>query len=150
MALNIGIHFFDLLLWLFGKAESSKLHLQESRKMAGALELERARGKWFLSTDANDLPEQVMQEGGYAYRSMTCDSQEIEFSGGCTDLHTRVYEEIVAGRGTGIADTRPAIELAHAISRSNTELSLTDAHPLVSQVSSRTLPAPDRHASKAA
>jgi UDP-N-acetyl-2-amino-2-deoxyglucuronate dehydrogenase len=150
VALNIGIHFFDLLMWLFGEAESSKLHLRESRKMAGVLELERARVKWFLSTDADDLPDHVVEEGGYAYRSMTCDGQEIEFSGGFTDLHTRVYEEILAGRGTGINDARPSVELAHAISRSETESSLAGAHPSVSKVSSIRMPLPAWDASKAA
>ncbi len=150
VALNIGIHFFDLLLWLFGEAEASKLHLHEPRKMAGTLELQRARVRWFLSTDATDLPEQVVQSGGYAHRSMTYNGQEIEFSGGFTDLHTRVYEEILAGRGTGLQDARPAIELAHSITRSTTELSLADAHPQVSRVSSFKLPTPGWHASKAA
>ena len=150
VALNIGIHFFDLLIWLFGEAESTKLHLRESRKMAGVLELERARVKWFLSTDADDLPDHVVQEGGYAFRSMTYNGQEIEFSGGFTDLHTRVYEEILAGRGTGISDARPAIELAHAISRSDTERSLTGAHPSVSQVSSVRIPKFFSDASRAA
>jgi UDP-N-acetyl-2-amino-2-deoxyglucuronate dehydrogenase len=150
VALNIGIHFFDLLMWLFGEAESSKLHLRQSRKMAGVLELERARVKWFLSTDGDDLPEQVVQKGGYAFRSMTCNEQEIEFSGGFTDLHTRVYEEILAGRGTGIGEARPAIELVHAINRSDIELSLSGAHPLVSQVSSFGIPAVAWDAIKAA
>jgi len=150
VALNIGIHFFDLLLWLFGEAELSKLHLREPRKMAGVLELERARVRWFLSTDADDLPAQVVEKGGYAFRSMTYNDQEIEFSGGFTDLHTRVYEEILAGRGTGISDARPAIKLAHAISQSDTELTLTGAHPLVSQVSCCRIPLAAWHASKAA
>ena len=150
VALNIGIHFFDLLLWLFGETEASKLHLHEPRKMAGTLELQRARVRWFLSTDATDLPEQVVQSGGYAHRSMTYNGQEIEFSGGFTDLHTRVYEEILAGRGTGLQDARPAIELAHSITRSTIDSSLADAHPQVSRVSSIKLPTPGWHASKAA
>lgn len=140
VAMNIGIHFFDLLCWLFGKVEQSKVHLRGSRRMAGLLHLARARVRWFLSTDANDLPEQVVRREEHAYRSMTYDGQEIDFSAGFTDLHTRVYEEILAGRGTGIGDTRPAIELAHAINRSETENNLSDAHPLVSQVSSIPLP----------
>ena len=140
VAMNIGIHFFDLLHWLFGEVENSKLHLNGKRQMAGLLELERARVKWFLSTDASDLPDEVVNNGGYAYRSMTFDGQEIEFSGGFTDLHTRVYEEIIAGRGTGLRDARPAVELAHGINQTEAQLSLADAHPLVSQVSSVPLP----------
>lgn len=131
VALNIGIHFFDLLLWLFGGAEQSRVHLNQPRRMAGVLELERARVRWFLSTDAEDLPEHVQQKGGFAYRSMTYDGQEIEFKG-FTDLHTLVYEEILAGRGTGIQDARPAIDLVHSINHADLTASLTDAHPLVS------------------
>ncbi|QDS99809.1 UDP-N-acetyl-2-amino-2-deoxy-D-glucuronate oxidase [Adhaeretor mobilis] len=146
VALNIGIHFFDLLHWLFGEAESSKVHLNAPRKMAGVLEMNRARVRWFLSTDADDLPEDVVKQGGYAHRSMTFDGQEIEFSGGFTDLHTRVYEEILAGRGTGITEARPSIDLAHSINNSEVEHSLRDAHPFVSKTSSVKLPAMKIHA----
>ena len=142
--MNIGIHFFDMLQWLFGNVEVSKVHLHQSRKMAGLLQLERAKVRWFLSTDADDLPDHVVRDGGFAYRSMTYDGQEIEFSNGFRDLHTRVYEEILAGRGTGIYDARPAIEIAHAINKSETELSLADAHPLVSQVPSISMRKPVR------
>ena len=140
VALNIGIHFFDLLHWLFGEVEQSTVHLHGPRRMAGLLQLERAKVRWFLSTDADDLPGEVVENGGYAYRSMTYDGQEIEFSNGFVDLHTRVYEEILAGRGTGIRDARPAIELAHSINNSVTETSLTDAHPLVAHVPTIRLP----------
>ncbi len=150
VAMNIGIHFFDLLHWLFGEAEQSKVHLHGSRKMAGCLEFERAKVRWFLSTDADDLPDQVVEEGGFAYRSMTYEGQEIEFSGGFTDLHTRVYEEILAGRGTGIREARPSIEIAHSINNSETELSLVDAHPLVSGVPTIRLPGVHRRASRVA
>lgn len=136
VALNIGIHFFDLLLWLFGDVEQQQLHLRTGRQMAGVLELNRARVRWFLSTDATDLPDHVRDSGGYAYRSMTYDGQEIEFSKGFKDLHTRVYEEILAGRGTGIEDARPAIELVHSINRSEVDGSLRNAHPMLSRVAS--------------
>ena len=134
VALNIGIHFFDLLLWLFGGAERSTVHLAQARRMAGVLELERARVRWFLSTDADDLPEQVQRTGGFAHRSMTYDGQEIEFKG-FNDLHTRVYEEILAGRGAGIQDARPAIELVHSINQSGVTSNLADAHPLIAKAS---------------
>ena len=150
VALNIGIHFFDLLHWLFGDVENSKVHLNGPRKMAGLLHLERAKVRWFLSTDLDDLPEDIVQNGGHAYRSMTYDGQEIEFSCGFTDLHTHVYEDILAGRGMGIGDARPAIELAHTINKSDAELSLADAHPLVSQVSSIRMPIAQSSASSAA
>jgi UDP-N-acetyl-2-amino-2-deoxyglucuronate dehydrogenase len=133
VALNIGIHFFDLLMWLFGNVEDSRVHLSQPRKMAGVLTLEGARIRWFLSTDADDLPDQVRAQGGYAHRSMTYDGQEIEFSDGFQNLHTRVYEEILAGRGTGIRDARPAIKLVHDISQADVEWSLQDAHPYVAK-----------------
>lgn len=130
VALNIGVHFFDLLCWLFGAAEQSKVHLHGSRRMAGALHLERARVRWFLSTDATDLPEHVVRDGGFAYRSMTYDGQEVEFSNGFTDLHTQVYQEILAGRGTGIREARPAIDLVHSINKADLESNAYDTHPL--------------------
>jgi UDP-N-acetyl-2-amino-2-deoxyglucuronate dehydrogenase len=140
VALNIGIHFFDLMLWLFGDVEDSDVHLSQQRKMAGVLTLERARIRWFLSTDAEDLPDHIRQQGGYAHRSMTYDGQELEFSEGFKELHTRVYEEILAGRGTGIRDARPAIELVHSINHTEAELTLCDAHPLVRSVTLTKIP----------
>ena len=139
VALNIGIHFFDLLLWLFGDVEHSELHLTEPRRMAGSLKLQRANVRWFLSTDVDDLPDHVRQKGGYAYRSMTLDGQEIEFSDGFKELHTRVYERILAGHGAGIRDARPAIELVHTINHSDPQMSLHDAHPLVRQATKATV-----------
>lgn len=133
VALNIGIHFFDLLLWLFGEVEESRVHLSQPRKMAGVLTLERARIRWFLSTDAEDLPVHVREQGGYAHRSMTYDGQELEFSDGFKDLHTRVYEEILAGRGAGIRDARPAIELVHSINYADVEPGWQDLQPFVVQ-----------------
>jgi UDP-N-acetyl-2-amino-2-deoxyglucuronate dehydrogenase len=117
VSMNIGIHFFDILLWLFGEAEHCEVHLRTSRKMAGLVVLERARVRWFLSVDAEDLPESCRQAGKFAYRSMTLDGQEIEFSDGFTDLHTRVYREVLAGRGAGIREARPAIELVHSLNQ---------------------------------
>ena len=140
VALNIGIHFFDLLHWLFGAVEQSEVHLNQSRRMAGLLRLQKANVRWFLSTDVTDLPDPVARKGGYAFRSMTCDGEEIEFSTGFKDLHTAVYEEIMAGRGTGIQDARPAVELAHAISRSEAKHRLEEAHPLVAGVSTVRFP----------
>lgn len=135
VATNIGIHFFDLLLWLFGDVEQSTVHLKSPRKMAGQLEMQRANVRWFLSTDADDLPAHVQDAGGYAHRSMTLDGQEIEFSGGFTDLHTRVYQEILAGRGTGIQDARPAIDLVYSINQTDVANHTRGAHPLVLQTS---------------
>lgn len=113
---NIGIHFFDLLLWLFGGAtEAPRVHLSEPRRMAGSLALERARVRWFLSVDRRDLPAPVEPGGKTTFRAITVDGIDLEFSEGFTDLHTRVYQETLAGRGFGIADARPSIELVHRI-----------------------------------
>ncbi len=112
---NIGIHLFDLLLWLFGQAGDAHLHYSDPERMAGFLELEHARVRWYLSINRDDLPFPDLQSGHSTYRSITIDGQEIEFTGGFSDLHTRVYEEILAGRGFGIEDARPSIELVHRI-----------------------------------
>ncbi len=115
LAMNIGIHFFDLLLWLFGPAEASAVHLATPRAMAGRLELEAAGVDWFLSIDEADLPAESRASGHHAFRSLTLDGQELELSQGFTDLHTRSYQEILAGRGFGIDDARPSVELVHQI-----------------------------------
>jgi UDP-N-acetyl-2-amino-2-deoxyglucuronate dehydrogenase len=113
---NIGIHFFDLLIWLFGGVQESVVHLLQPEKAAGVLELERANVEWHLSLDAADLPAEHVQKNGRAtFRSISVDGEEIEFSEGFTDLHTRVYEEVLAGRGFGIDDARSSIELVHSI-----------------------------------
>jgi len=113
---NIGIHFFDLLIWLFGGVKESTVHVLEADKAGGVLELDKANVDWFLSLDANDLPEEHRRKNGRAtFRSLTVDNSELEFSDGFTDLHTRVYEETFAGRGFGIDDARPSIELVHSI-----------------------------------
>lgn len=115
---NIGIHFFDMLLWLFGSVQENVVYVNEKSRTCGHLELERARVNWFLSVDKNDVPAAVQTKGQMTYRSITIDEEEVEFSGGFTDLHTRVYEETLAGRGFGIADARPAIQLVHDIRQS--------------------------------
>jgi len=115
IATNIGIHFFDLLLWLFGDAGDIKLHHADTERMSGFLELEHARVRWFLSVDVNDLPASAKAGGKTTFRSITVDGEEIEFSEGFTGLHTRVYEETIAGRGFGIVDARPSINLTHRI-----------------------------------
>jgi UDP-N-acetyl-2-amino-2-deoxyglucuronate dehydrogenase len=115
VATNIGIHFFDLLMWLFGGVEECDVHLSEPMRMAGHLELQRASVRWFLSTDRQDLPASALAANRTTFRSITVDQEEVEFTEGFTDLHTRVYEEILAGRGFGIADARPSVELAARI-----------------------------------
>ena len=112
---NIGIHFFDLLLWLFGAPRHSVVHQRDAKRAGGTLDLERADVRWFLSADAADLPFPAIPGSKTTFRSMEVDGQQLEFSDGFTDLHTRVYEEVLAGRGFGIDDARPSIELTHQI-----------------------------------
>lgn len=128
VATNIGIHFFDLLMWLFGDVVREEVHLNEPQRVAGVLELRHADVQWFLSLDRNDLPESVQGEQR-TYRSITVDGVEVEFSGGFTDLHTRVYQETVAGNGFGIEDARPSIELVHRIRNADPVPPTGDAHP---------------------
>lgn len=115
IATNIGIHFFDLALWLFGSVHQCSVHLRAPNRMAGVLELERARVRWFLSTDSADLPAPPASGAAATFRSITVDDQPVEFSEGFTNLHTRVYEEILAGRGFGIDAARPSIALTARI-----------------------------------
>ncbi|HEX7477935.1 MAG TPA: Gfo/Idh/MocA family oxidoreductase, partial [Polyangiales bacterium] len=96
VAMNIGIHFFDLLLWLFGKPRKSEVHIREVDKMAGFLELDWADVTWFLSVDRADLPDGYFEAGKPAYRSLTMNAEQIEFSEGFTELHTTVYRDILA------------------------------------------------------
>ena len=133
VATNISIHFFDLLLWLFGPAGDVRLYHADDRRMSGFIELENARVRWFLSVDVNYLPEAAVASGKKTFRSITVDGQEVEFSEGFTDLHTRVYEETLAGRGFGIPDARPSIELTHRIRTAPLLAVDSLAHPFLSE-----------------
>ena len=128
---NIGIHFFDLLLWLFGPARASHVDLREAQCAAGVLDLEHADVQWFLSTDLRDLPFTPQPGTKTTFRSITVDDDEVEFSEGFADLHTRIYEEVLAGNGFGIADARPSVELAAQIRQSALRTSSANAHPRV-------------------
>lgn len=114
VATNIGIHFFDMIGWVFGGFESQSLQLRDANRAAGVIRCKRADVRWYLSLDRNDLP-QGLKPGQTTYRSIKVDGEEVEFSEGFTDLHTKSYEEIVAGRGFGIDVVRPSIEIASAI-----------------------------------
>jgi UDP-N-acetyl-2-amino-2-deoxyglucuronate dehydrogenase len=129
VATNIGIHFFDLLLWLFGPAGDVKLYHADDNRMSGFIELENARVRWFLSVDVNDLPFPAKPGEKTTFRSITVEGKEVEFSEGFADLHTRVYEETLAGHGFGISDARPSIELTHRIRTSQTSPIDSLAHP---------------------
>lgn len=129
IATNIGIHFFDFLMWLFGDVQSSILHLKDDKKMSGFMELKNANVKWFLSTDRNDLPKETSKKGGSTFRSITVDGNEIQFSDGFTDLHTRVYEETLKGNGFGIEDARPSIVLVRKLRSASVINVLDNIHP---------------------
>lgn len=131
LAMNIGIHFFDLLMWLFGKVEHFEVHLSQPDKMAGLLELEWARVRWYLSVDVNDLPQAARQANKFAFRSITMDGQEMEFSEGFTDLHTRVYEQVLAGNGFGIESARPSIELVYNLRHADVIAGPKQLHPML-------------------
>lgn len=129
LAMNIGIHFFDLLLWLFGGVEKTAVHHRDERRVAGYLELEGARVRWMLSVAREDLPPGWLESGKHAYRALQMDDLAFDFSTGFDDLHTRVYADLLAGGGYGVADARPSINLVHAIR--NADLATIDAlaHP---------------------
>ena len=130
---NIGIHFFDLLLWLFGSVRACEVHVREQHRVGGFLELERARVRWFLSTDTADLPFAPEPGVKTTLRSITVDGQDVEFSDGFADLHTRVYEQTLAGNGFGIDDSRPAIELSHRIRTTAAAIAADRLHPSIAQ-----------------
>ena len=115
IATNIGVHFYDMLSWIFGEVQENWVHLREKDKSAGYLEFENARVRWFLSIDENSLPKQVKENGQRTYRSITVDGEEIEFSGGFTELHTESYKGILKGNGFGLIDAKSSIEIVHAI-----------------------------------
>jgi UDP-N-acetyl-2-amino-2-deoxyglucuronate dehydrogenase len=131
VATNIGIHFFDMLGWIFGSTKTNIVHMSELNKAAGYLELEKARIRWFLSLDHNDLPPSVVSKGQRTFRSIMINDEEIEFSEGFTDLHTQTYKEILAGRGFGLQDSRQSVETAYTI-RNAKPVGLTgEYHPML-------------------
>ncbi len=132
IATNIGIHFFDMLIWLFGDVKYQEVHLSESKKMAGFIELEKANVRWFLSVDRADLPQTIKEKYVPTFRSITIDGDEIELSGGFTDLHTLVYKDILEGRGYGIEDARPSLNLVSSIRNTTSAMINKDmVHPFV-------------------
>ncbi|MEX1198147.1 MAG: Gfo/Idh/MocA family oxidoreductase [Pseudohongiellaceae bacterium] len=134
IATNIGVHFYDMLHFIFGELQENTVHYSSATKAGGYLEYENARVRWFLSLDINDVPADVRETGQRTYRSITVDGEEIEFSGGFTDLHTRSYEEILAGRGFGLEENVIAIQTVADI-RNQTPIGLTgNYHPFLKGV----------------
>ena len=133
IAMNIGIHFFDLLLWLFGPVERNVVHLAQRTRMAGFLEMEHAKVRWYLSVDGDDLTrvgvEPNSETNRHAYRELSVDGKNIDLSAHFTDLHTEVYREILAGRGHTVDDAQPSIDLVYNIRQTKTSSLTPIAHP---------------------
>ncbi len=128
---NIGIHFFDMLGWIFGDVISNSLHLLQEDKASGLLQLKNANVRWYLSIDKNDLPVEAENNKVSTYRSIKVDGDEFEFSGGFTDLHTISYQNIVDGMGYGIEEARNSIEIAHLIRNQEITINPADSHPFL-------------------
>lgn len=135
VATNIGVHFFDMLTWIFGPVQQNVVHHAEPVKAAGFLELERARVRWFLSLDNRDLPIECQNSGQRTYRSITVAGREVEFSQGFTDLHTVSYQEILKGNGFGLEEAKPSIKIVYGIRNSKPVGRTGDYHPYLRQVS---------------
>ena len=131
IATNIGIHFFDMLSWIFGEVKQSVVHAYEADKAGGFLQLENARVRWFLSLDVNDIPLAARTKGARTYRSITIEGEEIEFSGGFTDLHTQTYQHILSGKGFGLDEAKPCILLTHQIRNTDPIGLKGDYHPFL-------------------
>ncbi len=133
IATNIGIHFFDMLIWIFGDVTQNITHRLEEDKASGYLELEQARIRWYLSIDANDLPAAVKEKGQSTFRSIMMDDEEIEFSHGFIDLHTHTYQEILAGNGFPLEESKKSIEVVYTIRNAEPVGCKGDFHPLCKQ-----------------
>lgn len=134
IATNIGVHFFDMLQWVFGSVQSQCLHAHTPHTAAGYLELTHARVRWFLSIDETTLPPHVRAQGQRTYRSIRVDGEELEFSEGFTDLHSETYRDILAGGGFGLADARPAVQLVHDIRETRLDRRRDSMHPITLSV----------------
>ena len=134
VATNIGIHFFDMLSWIFGDTRKNIVNISEPHKAAGYLELENARVRWFLSLDYNDIPTSIKETGKRTYRSITVNGEEIEFSEGFADLHTMTYKEILAGRGFGLREARQSVETAYTIRNAKPVGLQGEYHPLLKSI----------------
>ncbi|WP_299065960.1 Gfo/Idh/MocA family oxidoreductase [uncultured Polaribacter sp.] len=130
IATNIGVHFYDMLSWIFGNVQENVVHLRKKHKAAGYLEFENARVRWFLSIDENDLPIEVKEKSQRTYRSITIDNEELEFSNGFTELHTKSYQQILLNKGFGLDEVKNSIEIVHDI-RNKGILQTGEKHPFV-------------------
>ena len=137
VASNIGVHFYDMLSWIFGAVKKNVTHVHTHDRAAGYLEFEKARVRWFLSINYDVLPNDIKAKGQRTYRSITIEGEELEFSGGFTDLHTKVYQGVLDGEGYGLDDARQAIEIVHDIRTSNPIGLKGDYHPFLNKASTK-------------
>lgn len=131
IATNIGVHFYDMLTWIFGDVQQNTVHVLEANKAAGFLMLKNARVRWFLSIDYNDIPQDVRERGARTFRSITVNDREIEFSDGFTDLHTASYKHILEGNGFGLECARQSIQTVYDIRNATPIGKVGDYHPFV-------------------
>lgn len=129
IATNIGVHFYDMLQWVFGDIKKNIVHIHTHDRAAGYFEFERARVRWFLSINADTLPDEVKAKGMTTYRSITIEGEEIEFSGGFTDLHTLSYQDVLDGGGFDVKEARTAIQIVHDIRHAEPLGLVGDYHP---------------------
>jgi UDP-N-acetyl-2-amino-2-deoxyglucuronate dehydrogenase len=134
VATNIGVHFFDMLTWIFGPVKENVVHVSVPDKAAGFMQLERARVRWFLSLDYNDIPDEIKAKGQRTYRLITMNKEEVEFSEGFTDLHTKTYEAILKGEGFGLLEAKSAIENVFTIRNANAIGLKGDYHPFCNKI----------------
>jgi len=130
---NIGIHFFDMLIWIFGDVEKSTVHLMEHDRASGVLRLKNANVRWFLSINAETLPPEIVAKGQRTFRTITINQEELEFSAGFTDLHTESYKHIISGQGFGVEKTLKSLELAYNLRNAQVVAATNDAHPFASK-----------------
>lgn len=131
LATNIGVHFFDLLGWLFGPTKEIEVHTATNQRIAGYLEFEKARVRWYLSIDKTDLPQDSLAEGQTTFRSIEIDGEDVEFSSGFTDLHTEVYRRTLAGNGFGLDTARQSIQIVHDIRELGPVGKTSRSHPFL-------------------
>jgi UDP-N-acetyl-2-amino-2-deoxyglucuronate dehydrogenase len=134
VATNIGIHFFDMLSIIFGNTRESTVHHSDRNTAAGYLQLERARVRWFMSLDYNTLPDEIKKTDQRTYRSILIEGEEMEFSGGFTELHTESYKKILAGEGFGVEDARSSINTVFDIRNASPIGKKGEYHPFLNKL----------------
>ncbi len=130
IATNIGVHFYDMLTWIFGDVKTNVVHLHTHDRASGFLELEQARVRWFLSINDETLPKEIKESGMRTYRSLTIEGDEIEFTQGFTELHLQSYQKILKGKGFGLEEAKKSIQLVHDIRHMDPIGLQGDYHPL--------------------